>query len=93
LAALRTTCDVLSCEDKFVVSAHIAEFWNTLSSLSFCGAHLAVLCLVLRDYHDLRLVILSVTMWALGIGNALLHGVCVRVCLCVCVCVSLSESQ
>lgn len=54
------------CEDKYVVSDYIAEYYNTMSALSY------VIVGIL--FYRTRLKKLSIIMILLGLGTALLHG-------------------
>ena len=54
------------CEDKYVVSDYIAEYYNTMSALSY------VIVGIL--FYRTRLKNLSIIMILLGLGTALLHG-------------------
>jgi Ceramidase len=72
------------CEPVYQYSPHIAEFWNTVSSLAFC----LVGCLYLRELSALikqtpaafangsalRFKVLGWSVIAVGVGSALLHG-------------------
>ena len=54
------------CEDKYVVSNYIAEYYNTMSALSYVIVGLI--------FSRTRLKRLSKIIMILGIGTALLHG-------------------
>ena len=54
------------CEEKYVVSDYIAEYYNTMSALSY------VIVGIL--FYRTRLKELSIIMILLGLGTALLHG-------------------
>ena len=54
------------CEDKYVVSNYIAEYYNTMSALSYVIVGLI--------FSRTRLKRLSKIIMMLGIGTALLHG-------------------
>jgi len=54
------------CEDKYVVSDYIAEYYNTMSALSY------VIVGIL--FYRTRLKELSIIMILLGLGTALLHS-------------------
>ena len=54
------------CEEKYVVSDYIAEYYNTMSALSY------VIVGIL--FYRTRLKKLSIIMILLGLGTALLHG-------------------
>lgn len=54
------------CEDKYVVSNYIAEYYNTMSALSYVIVGLI--------FSRTRLKRLSKIIIMLGIGTALLHG-------------------
>ena len=54
------------CEEKYVVSDYIAEYYNTMSALSY------VIVGIL--FYRTRLKRLSAIMILLGLGTALLHG-------------------
>ena len=54
------------CEEKYVVSDYIAEYYNTMSALSY------VIVGIL--FFRTRLKKLSIIMILLGLGTALLHG-------------------
>jgi dihydroceramidase len=54
------------CEDKYVVSDYIAEYYNTMSALAYV--------IVGVFFYRTRLRKLSVIMILLGLGTALLHG-------------------
>ena len=54
------------CEDKYVVSNYIAEYYNTMSALSYV--------IVGLFFYKTRLKNLSKIIILLGLGTALLHG-------------------
>ena len=54
------------CEDKYIVSNYIAEYYNTMSALSYVIVGLI--------FSRTRLKRLSKIIMMLGIGTALLHG-------------------
>ena len=54
------------CEDKYVVSNYIAEYYNTMSALSYV--------IVGLFFYNTRLKNLSKIIILLGLGTALLHG-------------------
>ena len=54
------------CEDKYVVSDYIAEYYNTMSALAYV--------IVGIFFFRTRLKKLSIIMILLGLGTALLHG-------------------
>ena len=54
------------CEDKYVVSSYIAEYYNTMSALSYVIVGLI--------FSRTRLKRLSKIIMMLGLGTALLHG-------------------
>lgn len=54
------------CEDKYVVSDYIAEYYNTMSALAYV--------IVGIFFFRTRLKNLSIIMILLGLGTALLHG-------------------
>ena len=54
------------CEDKYVVSNYIAEYYNTMSALSYVIVGLL--------FYKTRLKNLSKIIILLGLGTALLHG-------------------
>ena len=54
------------CEDKYVVSNYLAEYYNTMSALSYV--------IVGLFFYKTRLKNLSKIIILLGLGTALLHG-------------------
>ena len=54
------------CEEKYVVSDYIAEYYNTMSALAYV--------IVGIFFYKTRLKKLSIIMILLGLGTALLHG-------------------
>ncbi len=54
------------CEDKYIVSNYIAEYYNTMSALSYVIVGLM--------FSRTRLKRLSKIIMMLGVGTALLHG-------------------
>jgi dihydroceramidase len=54
------------CEDKYVVSDYIAEYYNTMSALSYVIVGLL--------FYRTRLKNLSLIIISLGLGTALLHS-------------------
>uniref|UniRef100_A0A6C0JBQ5 Ceramidase n=1 Tax=viral metagenome TaxID=1070528 RepID=A0A6C0JBQ5_9ZZZZ len=54
------------CEDKYIVSDYIAEYYNTMSALSYVIVGLLL--------YKTKLKKLSIIIILLGIGTALLHG-------------------
>ncbi|MCO5602390.1 hypothetical protein L7F22_056521 [Adiantum nelumboides] len=63
-----------TCEDHYAVSAHIAEFFNTISSVP--GILLAFLILVnsLRQGFEKRFSSLNFATMMVGLGSMLFHG-------------------
>ena len=54
------------CEDKYVVSKYIAEFYNTLSASSYFFVGLF--------FYFTKLSDIGVLLMLLGLGTAILHG-------------------
>jgi hypothetical protein len=54
------------CEDKYVVSDYIAEYYNTMSALSYVIVGLL--------FYKTRLKNLSLILISLGLGTALMHS-------------------
>ena len=54
------------CEDKYVVSEYIAEYYNTLTA----AAYVIIGCL----FFNTRFKNISVLVMLMGLGTAILHG-------------------
>lgn len=74
------TVAIYFCEPAYAYSPYIAELWNTLSSLAYClagGAYLVELWKVRNFFPPgtiWKFILLGVSIIAIGIGSALLHG-------------------
>jgi len=62
------------CERNYVVNSYIAEFWNTLSSLSLFIFGLVGLIRARKFQVEYRFRFSLIAMMAVGIGSALFHG-------------------
>eukprot|EP01147_Barroeca_monosierra_P000328 gene328-3696_t len=62
------------CEENYAVTYYIAEFYNTISSLVIAGFGLYGVFHWRKLRHELRFIILWLTIIAVGIGSALFHG-------------------
>jgi dihydroceramidase len=67
------------CEPNYVHSAYVAEWWNTLSSLTIVGLALYGLWqALLRRPFELRFVVGFVMMALVGFGSVAFHGTLLR---------------
>ena len=68
------------CEPAYAYSPHVAEMWNTLSSVAYCLAGAGYLWELwkVRGVFPAgsiwKFVLLGVSIIAIGLGSALLHG-------------------
>ncbi|KAF9969543.1 Alkaline ceramidase 3 [Actinomortierella ambigua] len=66
------TASVDWCENNYVVSYFIAEFWNTISSLYICL--IGELGFFLSPTREKRLLLIMKTITIVGIGSVAFHG-------------------
>ncbi|KAG0233821.1 Alkaline ceramidase 3 [Actinomortierella wolfii] len=66
------TASVDWCENNYVVSYYIAEFWNTISSLYICL--IGELGFFLSPTREKRLLLIMKTITIVGIGSTAFHG-------------------
>jgi len=62
------------CEQNYVYTHYIAEFWNTLSSLSISFWSLIGIVLLLRNNFEWRFLLIHIITIIVGVGSALFHG-------------------
>ncbi|XP_059145368.1 alkaline ceramidase 3-like [Physella acuta] len=69
----KQTSTVDWCEDNYVVSYYIAEFWNTLSNAVIIIAPLFMLIVGWRQKIETRFIYSFFAMTAIGLGSWLFH--------------------
>ncbi|CAE7506270.1 YDC1 [Symbiodinium microadriaticum] len=61
------------CEEKYVVSPYVAEFWNSLSNIPFFCVP-AAYCLYRGQIYDMRVKMIWISMFVVGLGSFMFHG-------------------
>ena len=62
------------CEENYQVSLYIAEFWNTISNLSFVVLALYGYRRARQERFERRFLAQYIAVLVTGIGSALFHG-------------------
>lgn len=62
------------CEQNYVHSNFIAEFWNTMSSVPLCLVALVGLAFAWRFQYPTRVVVCYAGLFVIGLGSIAFHG-------------------
>jgi len=68
------TADYDWCEQNYVVTSYIAEFWNCVSSIAIFSCGLYYLRQSLRFNYGLRFTLASCIVAVIGLGSIAFHG-------------------
>jgi hypothetical protein len=70
---LRLPSSISWCEDKYIYSDYIAEYWNTITGLFLCIS--AICCIIKNDYENIQVLYKSnILLFIVGIGTMMFHG-------------------
>ncbi|XP_076453756.1 alkaline ceramidase 3-like isoform X1 [Babylonia areolata] len=69
----RVTSTIDWCEENYVVSRYVAEFWNTISNLIMILAPLFACCLAVRQKLEKPVIFSYVSIVVVGCGSWLFH--------------------
>ncbi|XP_077862924.1 alkaline ceramidase 3-like [Saccoglossus kowalevskii] len=61
------------CEENYVVTSYIAEFWNTVSNLAFIIPPFLGMIQAIQDKLEIRFIIAYFSLLAVGIGSWFFH--------------------
>jgi dihydroceramidase len=76
--ASQITASVDWCEQNYAKTQHIAEFWNTLSSVPLSLVALIGLWFGIKNQYPLRIMVAYVGLFIVGIGSMAFHGTLTR---------------
>jgi hypothetical protein len=62
------------CEQNYVHSNYIAEFWNTLSSVPLCLVALVGLAFAVKFKYPTRVIVCYAGLFVVGLGSIAFHG-------------------
>eukprot|EP00211_Chloroparvula_japonica_P007048 CAMPEP_0119143422 /NCGR_PEP_ID=MMETSP1310-20130426/34307_1 /TAXON_ID=464262 /ORGANISM="Genus nov. species nov., Strain RCC2339" /LENGTH=387 /DNA_ID=CAMNT_0007135051 /DNA_START=92 /DNA_END=1252 /DNA_ORIENTATION=+ len=68
------TASINWCESDYAITPYIAEFWNTLSSLSFCLIGVFQYYLVSGAEWEFRFRLAAILLFVVGLGSVLFHA-------------------
>ncbi|CAG5126211.1 unnamed protein product [Candidula unifasciata] len=69
----KQTATVDWCEENYVVSYYIAEFWNTLSNVAIILSPLLMLIVGYKQQHEKRFIYSFLAITVVGIGSLFFH--------------------
>ncbi|GFN73998.1 ankyrin repeat and mynd domain-containing protein 1 [Plakobranchus ocellatus] len=69
----RHTSTIDWCEENYVVTKYIAEFWNTLSNFVLIGGPFIMLSQCFKNNLERRFVIAFSLISVIGVGSLLFH--------------------
>ncbi|GMH71051.1 hypothetical protein TrRE_jg8389 [Triparma retinervis] len=69
-----TTSTIDWCERNYVVSWYIAEFWNTISNLTYVLVGLMGIFQAYKHRYETRFVLIGVGIMIVGFGSSAFHG-------------------
>ncbi|BFZ00462.1 hypothetical protein BsWGS_03501 [Bradybaena similaris] len=69
----KPTATIDWCEENYVVSLYVAEFWNTVSNVVMIFAPLVMVYFGRQDNHEKRFIYSFLALSVVGIGSWLFH--------------------
>jgi dihydroceramidase len=62
------------CETNYTITTYIAEFWNTISNISFILFGIFGVLNAYLQRFELRFAVTFLGVVAIGVGSAMFHG-------------------